>query len=101
MSDVRVRDSNKTLSDAERELVRLYRVCSEGVDYQAEIRIKILKTAHDFQVWLRRNPEWAHDIEDAFFRQFGFERDAMGDGTVVYRGVRAILDVVDNLNIKS
>lgn len=85
-----------SLSETERELIRSHRDRVVDAGLHAELRVKILKAAHDFHVWLVRNPEWSCD-EHVFFSRFGYADDDAGQGRIVFRGVAQIHEVINHI----
>lgn len=87
--------SNKYLTAAERALIAGHRERMEHEWYVIALKGKILKAAHDFNVWLQRNPEWAHADEEVFFKRFGYMTSPDEEARVVCAGVMMLLTSLD------
>lgn len=87
--------SNNYLTAAEQALLAGHRerVAHEG--YVIALKGKILKAAHDFSIWLQRNPEWAHADEEVFFKRFGYMPSPDEEARVVCAGVMMLLAALD------
>lgn len=81
------------LTSDEIDLVRKHRLMARETCQSTELNIKILRVAHDFQVWLSRNPEWTCN-QNVFFKQFGYVDDSAGIGKTVFSGVQAVLSAL-------